>query len=92
MVKPTTRSPLKKEDIVLRDIGDETVLYNPQTKAIHVLNKTSSMVWESCDGKHSLEMIEKKIRDKFEVSSAQDVKEDIIESLNKFSELGLINQ
>ncbi|MEN8220135.1 MAG: PqqD family protein [Pseudomonadota bacterium] len=92
MLKPTTRNPLKKEKIVLRDIGDEAVLYNPQTKAIHVLNKTSSMVWESCDGKHSLKMIEKKIMDKFDVSSAQDVKDDIIETLNKFSELGLIEQ
>ncbi|MEN8220339.1 MAG: PqqD family protein [Pseudomonadota bacterium] len=92
MLKPTTRSPLKKEKIVLRALGDEAVLYNPQTKAIHVLNKTSSMVWESCDGKHSLEMIENKIMDKFDVSSDQDVKDDIRETINKFSELGLIEQ
>jgi hypothetical protein len=83
---------LKKEKIVIRDMGDEAVLYNPQTKAIHVLNKTSSMLWEYCDGKHSLEMIENKIMETFDVSNAQDVKDDIIETLNQFSELGLIEQ
>jgi hypothetical protein len=83
---------LKKEKIVIRDMGDEAVLYNPQTKAIHVLNKTSSMLWEYCDGKHSLEMIDNKILDRFDVSNAQDVKDDIIETLNQFSQLGLIEQ
>ena len=90
MVNLTTRRPLKKEKVVFRDIGDEAVLYNPQTKAIHVLNKTSSLVWESCDGKHSLEMIEKKIKETFEVSNSQDVKDDIRETINNFSEKGLI--
>jgi hypothetical protein len=83
---------LKKEKIVIRDMGDEAVLYNPQTKSIHVLNKTSSMVWQYCDGKHSLKMIENKIMETFDVSNAQDVKDDIIETLNQFSQLGLIEQ
>jgi len=81
---------LRQSQIVFRDIGDEEVLYNPQTKAIHVLNKISSLIWECCDGKQSLEMIEKKIKEKFEVSSGQEVKGDIRETINKFSELGLI--
>lgn len=92
MVKSTTQKPLKKEKIVIRDIGDEAVLYNRQTKAIHVLNKTSFLVWEFCDGKHSFEMIEKKIMDKFEVSNAQEVKGDIRDIITKFSELGLIEE
>jgi len=83
---------LKKEKIVIRDMGDEAVLYNPQTKAIHVLNKTSSMVWEYCDGKHSFEMIENKIMEKFDVSNVPDIKNDIRETLNQFSQLGLIEQ
>ncbi|WP_069471326.1 PqqD family protein [Candidatus Marithrix sp. Canyon 246] len=83
---------LKKDKIVIRDMGDEAVLYNPQTKAIHVLNKTSSMVWEYCDGKHSLEMIENKIMGKFNVSNVQDVKDDIRETINQFSQLGLVEQ
>ncbi len=90
MLNSTTRIPLKKEQIVIRDIGDEAVLYNPETKAIHVLNKTSSMVWEYCDGKHSLKMIENKIMEKFNVSNTQYVKDDIREIISQFSELGLI--
>ncbi len=90
MLNSTIQIPLKKEKIVIRDMGDEAVLYNPQTKAIHVLNKTSSMVWEYCDGKHSLKMIENKIMETFDVSNAQDVKDDLRETLNQFSELGLI--
>lgn len=83
---------LKKEKIVIRDMGDEAVLYNPETKAIHVLNKTSSMIWEYCNGKHSLEMIENKIMEKFNVSNVPDIKDDIRETINKFSQLGLIEQ
>ena len=92
MLNSTTTIPLKKDKIILRDIGDEAVLYNPQTKSIHVLNNTSSMVWEYCDGKHSLEMIENKIIDTFNVSNAQNVKDDLRETINQFSQLGLIEQ
>lgn len=92
MLNSTTTIPIKKDKIIFRDIGDEAVLYNSQTKAIHVLNKTSSMVWEYCDGKHNIEMIEKKIRDKFDASNVPDVKNDIRDILNQFSELGLIGQ
>ncbi len=90
MLKHTIITPLKKDKIVIKNIGNELVLYNAETKAIHVLNNTSSMVWEYCDGKHNLEMIENKIREKFKVSSAEDIKYDIRETLNKFNELGLI--
>jgi hypothetical protein len=88
----STKSPLKKAKIVLKDIGDEAVLYNSETKAIHILNKTSAMIWEYCDGKHSVEMIEKQIRNKFQISSSQDVKNDIRQTINQFNKLGLIEQ
>ncbi len=92
MLNYTTKIPLKTEKIVIRDMGDETVLYNPHTKSIHVLNKTSSMVWGYCDGKHSLKMIENKILDTFNVANVQDVQKDLRETIIQFSQLGLIQQ
>ena len=85
MVNSRIQRPLKREEIVYKNLDNETLLYNPQTRAVHILNKTSLLVWELCDGNHSLEMIEKEIKEKFEVSNGYDIRGDIEVTINKKS-------
>ncbi len=84
------KKPRRVKEVVLKNLGKEDLLYNPQTKSVHVLNKTSSLIWDLCDGTNDLEMIKKAIESRFDVSNYNNLKEDIEETLDKFKELGLI--
>ncbi len=85
-----TQKPRRIEEVIKKSLGKEDLLYNLQTKSVHVLNKTSSLIWDLCDQNHDLEMIEKEIANRFDVSKDSNLRKDIEETLNKFKELGLI--
>ena len=44
----------KLNEIVVQDFGDEILIYDLRTNKTFVLNTTSSMVWQYCDGKNSV--------------------------------------
>jgi len=44
--------PLRKSDILVQELGEQTVLYRTKGKAIHVLNPTARLIWGLCDGQH----------------------------------------
>lgn len=47
-------TPCRKSSIEIRDLDEETILYSPATKHVHILNKTALLVWQLCDGQHSI--------------------------------------
>lgn len=51
--------------IIVKDMGEETVLYNPDTRKIHILNNTALFIWQLCDGRHSIEDISAAVVAKF---------------------------
>lgn len=42
--------PRRRDDVWLRSARDETSIYDPATKAVHILNDTALAIWELCDG------------------------------------------
>ncbi|MEW5804174.1 MAG: PqqD family protein [bacterium] len=48
------KAPCRKDSLMLRDLDEETILYDPDTRQIHILNKTAFLVWQLCDGMHSI--------------------------------------
>jgi hypothetical protein len=84
------KKPRRAKGIVRKSLGKEELLYNPQTKSVHVLNKTSSLIWDLCDGDNDLKVIEKEMASRFDVSKESDLRKDLEETLDKFKELGLI--
>lgn len=48
--QPYTRT----EGLPHRTLGDETVVLNVQTREVHVLNGTGSLIWSLLDSAHSL--------------------------------------
>jgi hypothetical protein len=83
--------PIRKEWVVRKRLGNESVVYNQKTKSIHVLNKTSDFVWGLCDGNHTLEAIGRKIKNTFDVADDDQIKRDLEDILNQFERLGLID-
>lgn len=84
--------PVRKSEIKIEEIGKEAVLYSSNQKSIHVLNPTARLIWELCDGEHSLEDIEREIRQRFAVPEDLDVMGDIRRTLAVFTEKEILVQ
>jgi len=82
-------SPVRKADVEMRKLGEEYLLHDPGTGALHVLNASARMVWEMCDGAHTLDDIERAMRDAYEVGDA-DVPGDLRGILGALREKGLL--
>lgn len=42
--------PARKNDVWLRQSDKENVVYDPETRAVHMLNTTAMAIWVLCDG------------------------------------------
>ena len=42
--------PARKNDVWLRQSDKENVVYDPETRAVHILNTTAMAIWVLCDG------------------------------------------
>lgn len=51
-MKSTTRLPRARTDnLVIRELDDETLVYDMERDQAHCLNQTAALVWTQCDGK-----------------------------------------
>ncbi len=64
------------------------VLYHSCLQQIMTLNPTAALIWECCDGVHTLAMLAQEVRDLF--PHARDVEADILALLLKLIERGMI--
>jgi hypothetical protein len=49
--------PKAKESVTLQDLGDEVILYDSEKENVHILNNTAYIIWNLCDGQHTIEDI-----------------------------------
>ena len=49
-MKPNAR----KEKLVVQVVGDETIIYDEQRNHAHRLNHAAALVWQHCDGHHTV--------------------------------------
>jgi hypothetical protein len=87
-----TSHPTRKPDILLQEAGEETLLYSPEGRAVHVLNPAARMIWERCDGQHSIGDIVQELRASFAVPPERDVERDVRRTLEVFVRKGLLQQ
>ena len=85
-------SPVRRQGITARDIGGETLLYSVDERAIHVLNPTAKLIWDLCDGKHTVEDMERVVRTSFSVARGHDLVIDIRRTLEVFVNKGLLEK
>jgi len=73
---PSKKIFTKSQNIVARQIGEETVLLpiyksTKDLNCIYTLNKPAARIWELIDSKNSLEDIKKKIAAEFDVTAGE---------------------
>ena len=45
----------RKEDLIVQEMGYETIVYDKSRNRAHSLNRTVALVWRHCDGTHRVE-------------------------------------
>ena len=84
------RKLLKKEGLKELEIDNELILSDPGTGRIHILNKTSRLIWSLADGIHTVKEIEDKIKEQFYSVKDHDVRHDIERFIEELTEKELL--
>jgi|GEM_PF-554568 len=92
------KAPCRKGSIVARDLDGEAILYNPETRQVHILNKAALLVWQLCDGQHSIGDMVAAIADLYSLSveererEAISIEQDIQGIIHDFEIQGMIEK
>ena len=88
MLVPDT--PKKRASIVLRDLGAEAMLYDPEGDKVVRLNRTARRIWELCDGRCPLHAIAATLQTEFSIDPRVDIRGDVAEAVARFAAAGLL--
>jgi len=82
--------PKKKDNLTIQDLGDETILYDPEKENVHVLNHTAQAIWNLCTGENTFEDIHKSLIKLFPDTSAAELFSDLQATINDFGKKNII--
>jgi len=83
--------PTARQDVLLRRVGSEWVLFDARRDRAHVLNLTAAVVWTYCDGAHGSEAIASAIVQEVpDAGNEQAILGDIETVLRRFASEGLL--
>ena len=86
----SSKVPLRKEGVLVRQLGEESMLYDSEKGSIHILNPTAEFIWRLCDGKHDIEAIEKELQKAFDIPQGKDLRKDVEGILCAFNGMELL--
>jgi len=73
-MKRATRLPRSRTDkLVIRELGDETLVYDIERDEAHCLNQTAALVWQQCDGKTTAVQAAQSVQSKLDMSVDADL-------------------
>jgi len=83
--------PRRRADVSPRSLDErETILYDPQTDSIHVLNPAARIIWELCDGEHTVDDIAIAVTERFSGVNQAQALADVKATVSAFAEKGLL--
>jgi len=89
VVEASEERPKKSQCVAEELLLDGSmVLYHSCRHQILTLNPTAALVWECCDGVHSLAMIAQELREVF--PDAPTIEDDIVSVLREFIDRGMV--
>ncbi|MEK6337613.1 MAG: PqqD family protein [Acidobacteriota bacterium] len=73
-MKSNARLPrARTSDFVVRELEDETLVYDTQRHKAHCLNSTAAMVWKHCDGSTTAKQALRSLNSVFSIPVEEDV-------------------
>ena len=85
-----TKRPLKNDGVLSRQLGGEWLLYDSQRGSVHMINSMAEFVRRMCDGSHTLDDIENKVRDAFIVPDGTNLGKDVDDIIQTFVDKGIL--
>ena len=62
MASTSSRLPKARTDnLIIKEISNETLVYDEENNQAHCLNNTAALVWKSCDGRTGLPTLQRKL-------------------------------
>ena len=86
------RKPRGRPDVLTRSTRRQRMLYDRSSNTFHELNETAEFIWGLCDGTNTIEKIEQKLREHFDVPGNADVRGDIQRTLSTLNKKGLLQE
>jgi len=84
-----TAKPKRKPDYRLELLDNELLLYHPTETKIFYFNQTASLIWQLCDGQHSVSEIIGLLNDAYP-EAVDTIPIDVANTLKQFEEHGCI--
>jgi hypothetical protein len=80
----------KNPSVSSKETGSELIVYDANMNSVHILNRTAYLIWELCDGMHTVSDIEKAMRERFLVDNEYDLLRDIDQAVHHLLMNGLL--
>ncbi len=74
----------RSDNLVIRELDDETLVYDMERDEAHCLNQTAALVWEQCDGKTTAAQAARSMQSKMDVSVDTDLVWLAVKQLERF--------
>jgi hypothetical protein len=79
----STDCPKRKPDYYLEMIDNEMLLYHPSRTIILYCNQTASLIWQLCDGQHTVQEITMLLANAFPKAS-ETIAAEVVATLEQF--------
>src|SRR5215210_3189650 len=77
----------RRAKLVVRELIDETLVYDVEGHRAHCLNRTAALVWELCDGERTVSLIAGQVGERL----SADVPEEVVRlALEQLADRGLL--
>jgi hypothetical protein len=83
--------PRANQQVIGRVIDTEAVLVHPQAGKIKVINETGALIWQLCDGQHSVAQIIDAVCLQYQVEAGQ-AEADTMQFLEALAQRGLLSE
>lgn len=74
----------RTDNLVIRELDDETLVYDIERDKAHCLNQTAALVWAQCDGKTTVVQAARLLEGKLDVSVDADLVWLAVKQLERF--------
>lgn len=77
----------RRSKFLVRELAEETIVYDEEANRAHCLNRTAALVWKHCDGHNTIRQIAAKVGERL---SAHVPEEMVRLALDQLAERGLL--
>ena len=79
----------RKEELIIRVLGEETLVYDLERDRAHCLNRLAALIWQHCDGKTTVADLMRLLEDELPANGKEDL---VLSALNQLSRAHLLQE